>query len=59
MASNLHVIYSDTFKGAGLVAGGPYMANEHYPLSGLYVPVFDSNPDAELLFSKVIEDADE
>lgn len=27
MASNLHIVFSETFKGAGLVAGGPYMTN--------------------------------
>ena len=58
MAHNLHVVYSDTFKGAGLVAGGPYMANEYYPLSGVYVPYFESNPNAEFLKSRVILDAD-
>ena len=59
MATNLHVVYSDTFKGAGLVAGGPYMGNEVYPLSGLYISGYDySKPDGQYLSEKVIESAD-
>ena len=57
MATNLHVVYSDIFKGAGLVAGGPYMANKHYPLSGLYTPFLYTEPDSEFLTSKVVIDA--
>jgi pimeloyl-ACP methyl ester carboxylesterase len=57
MASNLHVVYSDTFKGAGLVAGGPYMTNKHYPFSGLYTPIFDTQPNAEYLTTRIVKDA--
>lgn len=39
MASNLNVVYSETFKGAGLVAGGPYMSDKYYPFSGLISPI--------------------
>ena len=38
MASNLNVVYSDTFKGAGLVSGGPYMTDKYYPFSGMFSP---------------------
>ena len=41
MAHNLHVVYSDTFKGAGLVAGGSYHAESYYPLAGVGLSWFD------------------
>jgi hypothetical protein len=41
MAHNLHVVYSDTFKGAGLVAGGSYHAESYVPLAGIGLSVFD------------------
>jgi predicted esterase len=41
MAHNLHVVYSDTFKGAGLVAGGSYHAESYYPLAGIYTSIFN------------------
>ena len=58
MAHNLHIVYSDTFKGAGLVAGGSYHAESYYPYGGLYT--FDYNPydwDPEYLAEKGTEDA--
>jgi hypothetical protein len=36
MADNLNVIYSSTFKAAGLIAGGPYNSAGYYPYGGLY-----------------------
>ena len=49
MATNLNVVYSDTFKGAGLISGGPYMTDKYYPFSGLYSPIVDIDRDATKL----------
>ena len=35
MATNLNVVYSDTFKGAGMVSGGPYLSVKYYPFGGI------------------------
>ena len=58
MAHNLHMVYSDTFKGAGLVSGGSYHAESYYPLAGLYTG--DCNPyvrDPDYLAEKGTQDA--
>ena len=34
MATNLHVIYSDTIKGVGLLSGGPYYGGFFYKDAG-------------------------
>jgi hypothetical protein len=35
MATNLNVIYSETFKGVGLLAGGPYLTSKFLPGAGI------------------------
>ena len=40
MATNLNVIHSDTFKGAGMISGGPYLAEKYYPFGGLDMHFF-------------------
>ena len=57
MATNLNVVYSDTFKGAGLISGGPYMAEKHYPFGGLTTPLNEYTRDAPTLSQSVIADA--
>jgi len=60
MAHNLHIVYSDTFKGAGLVAGGSYHAESYYPFAGVGTSVFNPyDRDAEWLAKKGSEDAKE
>lgn len=49
MATNLNVVYSDTFKGAGLVSGGPYMSDKYMPFSGLFSPWKEIDRDASKL----------
>ena len=34
MATNLHVIFSDTIKGAGLLSGGPFYGGFYYKDAG-------------------------
>jgi len=36
MADNLNVIYSDTVKGVGMNAGGPYNSADYYDYAGLW-----------------------
>ena len=57
MAHNLHIIYSETFKGAGLISGGSYHAESYYPLGGLYVLGKPYERDPEYLAEKGIEHA--
>ena len=58
MATNLNVVYSDTFKGAGMVSGGPYMAEKYYPFAGLDTRYLSGyTRDASYLATHVTEDA--
>jgi predicted esterase len=57
MATNLNVVFSDTFKGAGLISGGPYMAEKYYPFGGLSTPLNEYDRNAETLAPKIIADA--
>ena len=41
MATNLNVIYSETFKGVGLLAGGPYLSSEFLTGAGIGVENID------------------
>ena len=41
MATNMHVIYSKTIKGVGLVAGGPYGFNEDIEDKELFLSALD------------------
>ena len=59
MATNLNVVYSSTFKGAGLISGGPYMAEKHYPFGGLETPLNEYSRDASFLSESIIPDAEE
>jgi poly(3-hydroxybutyrate) depolymerase len=36
MATNLHVIYSETIKGIGIVNGGPYAIGEYKDIAGIF-----------------------
>ena len=57
MATNLNVVYSDTFKGAGLVSGGPYMSEKYLPFAGLYSPIKDIDRDPQKLSEETSQDA--
>lgn len=58
MAHNLHIVHSDTFKGAAMVAGGSYNANAYYPLAGINLFFFKPyERDPEYLARKGTQDA--
>lgn len=45
MATNMHVIFSETIKGAGLLAGGPYYGGFYYKDGG-YKYTWDFTPES-------------
>ena len=58
MAANLNVIHSDIFKGAGMISGGPYLAEKYYPFAGLYTRYFsDYERNANYITPLITADA--
>ena len=58
MATNLNVVYSDTFKGAGMISGGPYLAEKHYPFGGMNTQLLNEyDRDSTYLANAVVSDA--
>jgi hypothetical protein len=47
MANNLHVIYSDTFKGVGMVNGGGYSTGEFLDNAGIFQYDLESSEIAD------------
>ena len=43
MAMQMHVIYSETIKGAGLIAGGPYMVGQIYNVNNSTQSLVDNS----------------
>lgn len=55
-ANDLKVIYSETFKGAVLLSGGPYNAAAYHDMKELNI---DELPDLEYLAQMAIEKANQ
>lgn len=51
------MIFSDTFKGAGLVSGGPYNTDKYLPFSGVFSPLEEIVRDPVKLSQDTAQDA--